>query len=152
MTAAPRTRMNRAWWVFSAAGVLTFVISGLILLGGTPAPDGQSWLRDPDSIILQILVVVGAVTSVAAPAAGKLQRIGTGVEKTVDHVVNSHGGTILRDDIDELKDLVRAVRSEQKQQRQDILGIREEIGQIRKSERDQWNAIETTANRNRKET
>ncbi|MFX5785518.1 hypothetical protein ABTE36_23780, partial [Acinetobacter baumannii] len=77
-------------------------------------------------IILQILVVVGAVTSVAAPAAGKLQRIGTGVEKTVDHVVNSHGGTILRDDIDELKDLVRAVRSEQKQQRQDILGIREE--------------------------
>jgi len=144
--------MSRVWWIVSAAGVLTFLISGLILLGGTRAPDGESWLRDPDSIILQILVVVGAIISVGAPAAGKLQRIGTGVEKTVDHVVNSHGGTILRDDIDELKDLVKAVRAEQKQQRDDIIGIREEIGQIRRSERDQWNAIENTANRTRKET
>ncbi|MBN9180716.1 MAG: hypothetical protein J0J00_09250, partial [Microbacterium sp.] len=115
MSAGPVSRMSRVWWFVSAAGVLTFLISGLILLGGTRAPDGESWLRDPDSIILQILVVVGAIISVGAPAAGKLQRIGTGVEKTVDHVVNSHGGTILRDDIDELNDLVKAVRVAQKQ-------------------------------------
>ncbi|KYJ99334.1 hypothetical protein [Microbacterium sp. CH1] len=63
---------------------------------------------------------------------------------------------ILRDDIDEIRRSVKATDSrlygvEQTQnfQARDILGIREEIGQIRTSERDQWDAIETTADKRR---
>ena len=94
--------------------------------------------------------------TITSPLLPTLRSISKDTAATTHHVVNSHGDRVLRDDLDrvlsKLDDMsadVRDVRDTQRSQGRDILGLREEIGQIRQTERDQWAAIEETAGRRR---
>lgn len=135
----------------SAFGGLVAIISLVIWWGGSPAPDGTPWITDPDKIILAI---VGGFVALVSPVIPILLGIWKDTAATTEHVVNSHSDAILRDDIDELLTLARSterrvgrLESISDQQGKDVLGIRDEIGQIRRTERDQWDAIERTGGR-----
>lgn len=140
----PRSRISPWWWVVSIVGGLVCVIALVVWLGGSPAPDGGPWLAEPDKIVLAI---IAGFIGLASPVVPLLLGIRKDTAATTEHVVNSHGGTIMRDDLDEIKEIVKSVRAEQREQRRDIQGLRAEIGQIRQAERDQWDAIERTGSR-----
>jgi hypothetical protein len=149
----PRVRISWWWWAASLAGGAVFLIGVVAWLGTLRDPSsGDPWLPVP---ILVALLGLGGV--IGSPLLGWLRQIGASTAATEEHVVNSHGGTIMRDDVDEIKDAVKdtvrrlaRVEAAQEQQGKDILGMREEIGQIRRSERDQWEAIEQTGGRARR--
>lgn len=155
MTSHPSSRRRSLWWwVLFAVGVALVLFGMVAWLGGQIAPDGESYLRDPDAIILAI---IGGLVSFGSLLAPKLQKIETQTSATRNHVVNSHERN-LRDDIDEL--LAHSRHHSAKFQRiedvlanqgKDIFGIREEIGQLRRTEREQWEAIEKTGAKRRRE-
>ena len=157
---ATKTPRSPWWWVLFASGALLVVIGLVAWLCGQIAPDGTTYLRDPDAIIL---AVIGGAASITALVIPKLKAIETQTCATTEHVVNSHGSRILREDIDELlaharhhstrmkfmEDRQEQMAQRQEQQGRDMLGIRDEIGQLRRSEREQWDAIENTGPRRR---
>ena len=160
MTAPPSTatgthqtsHSNRiwvGWWVLAGIGV---VIAAAIVIVALVASLRSGRDIDPNPILLALIALLGSLGALIVP---KLNAVGKNTSQTAEHVANSHT-TNLRDDIDEIKRVVKATDSrlygvEQTQnfQARDILGIRQEIGQIRQTERDQWDAIESTANRKR---
>ena len=151
----PRTRLRLGplAWIVSSVGALVFVIGIIAWLGGMHDPHGNPWIDNPDAIIIAL---IGAVGIAIPPLVTNLRQIRRGVESTRDHVVNSHTDRNLRDDIDtilrkidSLTGRVSDISELQRDQGKDIRGLREEVGQIRQIERDQWAAIETTAARRR---
>lgn len=143
-------RIGWGWWLGAGMGVLVTVAIVAVALFASLRSGREI---DPNQIMLALIALLGSLGAVIIP---KLNAVGKNTSQTAEHVVNSHSETILRDDIDEIKRIVKAtdlriygVEQTQNFQARDILGIREEIGQIRKSERDQWDAIESTAGKSR---
>ena len=143
-------RIGWGWWLAAGVGLLVAVaVVGVALTAALRS--GRE--IDPNQIMLALIALLGSLGAVIIP---KLNAVGKNTSQTAEHVVNSHSQKNLRDDIDEIKRIVKATDSrlagvEQMQgyQARDILGIRQEIGQIRQGERDQWDAIENTASRRR---
>jgi len=148
--AAHSNRIGWGWWVVAIVGISVAVaVVGVALFASLRS--GRE--IDPNQVMLALIALLGSLGAVIVP---KLNAVGKNTSQTAEHVVNSHSQKNLRDDIDEIKRIVKATESrmhgvEQSQnyQARDILGIRQEIGQIRQTERDQWDAIESTANRKR---
>lgn len=143
-------RIGWGWWVVAGLGLAVAVaVVGVALLAALRS--GRE--IDPTQIMIALIALLGSLGAVIVP---KLNAVGKNTSQTAEHVVNSHSQKNLRDDIDDIKRIVTATDSrlygvEQMQsfQARDILGIRQEIGQIRQGERDQWDAIESTASRRR---
>lgn len=138
------------WWLAATLGTAVAVAVVTVALIASLRSGREI---DPNQVMLALIALLGSLGAVVIP---KLNAVGKNTSQTAEHVVNSHSSTILRDDIDEIKRIVIATDSRlyglertQNFQARDILGIREEIGQIRRSERDQWDAIETTASKRR---
>lgn len=147
------SKIGWGWWLAATLGTVVAVAVVTVALVASLRSGREI---DPNQVMLALIALLGSLGAVIIP---KLNAVGKNTSQTAEHVVNSHSSTILRDDIDEIKRIVKATDSrlygvEQTQnfQARDILGIREEIGQIRKSERDQWDAIETTAGKRRQNT
>jgi len=148
--AAHSNRIGWGWWLTAIVGITVAVAVVAVALFASLRSGREI---DPNQVMLALIALLGSLGAVIIP---KLNAVGKNTSQTAEHVVNSHSSTILRDDIDEIKRIVTAtdrriygVEQTQTHQAQDILGIRQEIGQIRQIERDQWNAIEDTASRNR---
>lgn len=147
---AHSNRIGWGWWVVAIVGILVAVaVVGVALFASLRS--GRE--IDPNQVMLALIALLGSLGAVIVP---KLNAVGKNTSQTAEHVVNSHSQKNLRDDIDEIKRIVQATDNriygvEQSQifQARDILGIRQEIGQLRQIERDQWDAIENTANRER---
>lgn len=144
------SRIGWGWWLTAIVGLSVAVAVVAVALFASLRSGREI---DPNQVILALIALLGSLGAVIIP---KLNAVGKNTSQTAEHVVNSHSSTILRDDIDEIKRIVKATDSrlygvEQTQnfQARDILGIRQEIGQIRQTERDQWDAIESTASRKR---
>ncbi|WP_126893391.1 hypothetical protein [Microbacterium sp. HSID17254] len=144
------SKIGWGWWLAATVGAAVAVAVVVVALVASLRSGREI---DPNQVMLALIALLSSLGVVIIP---KLNAVGKNTSQTAEHVVNSHSSTILRDDIDEIKRIVKATDSrlaglEQTQnfQARDILGIREEIGQIRKSERDQWDAIETTAGKRR---
>ena len=142
-------KISWGWWVTAIVGLSVAVAVAVALIASLRSEREI----DPNQVMLALIALLGSLGAVIIP---KLNAVRKNTSQTAEHVVNSHSSTILRDDIDEIKRIVKATDSrlygvEQTQnfQARDILGIRQEIGQIRQTERDQWDAIESTANRKR---
>jgi flagellar motor component MotA len=142
-------RIGWGWWLTAIVGLSVAVAVVAVALFASLRSGREI---DPNQVMLALIALLGSLGAVIIP---KLNAVGKNTSQTAEHVANSHT-TNLRDDIDEIKRIVQATDSrlygvEQSQnfQARDILGIREEIGQIRKTERDQWDAIENTASRKR---
>lgn len=148
---AHSNRIGWGWWLIAFVGIFVAVaVVGVALFASLRS--GRE--IDPNQVMLALIALLGSLGAVIVP---KLNAVGKNTSQTAEHVVNSHSEANLRDDIDEIKRIVKATESrmqgvEQSQnyQARDILGIRQEIGQLRQTERDQWDAIESTANRKRK--
>lgn len=143
-------RIARVWWVVAAIGGGSAVAIVTVALVASLRSGREI---DPNQIMLALIALLGSLGALIVP---KLNAVGRNTSQTAEHVANSHT-TNLRDDIDEIKRIVKATDSRlygveqmQSYQARDILGIRQEIGQIRQGERDQWDAIENTASRTRK--
>lgn len=147
--AAHSSRIGWGWWLTAIVGITVAVaVVGVALFASLRS--GRE--IDPNQVMLALIALLGSLGAVIIP---KLNAVGKNTSQTAEHVANSHT-TNLRDDIDEIKRIVKAtdsriygVEQTQRFQARDILGIRQEIGQIRETERDQWDAIENTASRNR---
>lgn len=147
---AHSNRIGWGWWAVAIVGIsIAVAVVGVALFASLRS--GRE--IDPNQVMLALIALLGSLGAVIVP---KLNAVGKNTSQTAEHVVNSHSEKNLRDDIDEIKRIVKATESrmqgvEQSQnyQARDILGIRQEIGQIRQIERDQWDAIEDTASRNR---
>ncbi|MEV8167328.1 hypothetical protein AB0O70_05330 [Microbacterium paraoxydans] len=144
------SKIGWGWWLAATLGTAVAVAVVTVALIASLRSGREI---DPNQVMLALIALLGSLGAVIIP---KLNAVGKNTSQTAEHVVNSHSSTILRDDIDEIKRIVKAtdlrlygVEQTQNFQARDILGIREEIGQIRKSERDQWDAIETTAGKRR---
>jgi len=143
-------RIGWGWWTAAILGLIVAVaVVGVALVAALRS--GRE--IDPNQIMLALIALLGSLGAVIIP---KLNAVGKNTSQTAEHVVNSHSEKNLRDDIDEIKRIVKVTDSrlygvEQTQnfQARDILGIRQEIGQIRQGERDQWDAIENTASKTR---
>ncbi len=149
----PRQRLSPWWWVASIVGLVVVLVGLVAWLAMLRTPTGERWLTEP-----VLIIVAGGLVGVGSPVLGSILRISSSVAATEEHVVNSHSTRNLRDDIDELLALARSTEQrvgsvEQAQERhgRDILGIRDEIGQLRRTEREQWAAIEQTADRRRQQ-
>lgn len=136
------------WWILFFLGLFVAIVSIIVWMGATNAADGDPLLENPGALVLAL---ISGVTSIAALVIPKLSAIGNNTAQTAQHVVNSHTERNMRDDIDELKrgvdSLIILAKSQGQRlsdQSRDILGIRQELGQIRQTERDQWEAIEDT--------
>lgn len=147
------SKIGWGWWLAATLGTAVAVAVVTVALIASLRSGREI---DPNQVMLALIALLGSLGAVIIP---KLNAVGKNTSQTAEHVVNSHSSTILRDDIDEIKRIVKAtdlrlygVEQTQNFQARDILGIREEIGQIRKSERDQWDAIETTAGKRRQNT
>lgn len=143
------SKIGWGWWLAAIVGAAVAVAVVVVALVASLRSGREI---DPNQVMLALIALLSSLGAVIIP---KLNAVGKNTSQTAEHVANSHT-TNLRDDIDEIKRIVKATDSrlhgvEQTQnfQARDILGIREEIGQIRKSERDQWDAIETTAGKRR---
>lgn len=150
-TGAHQTHTSKIrWWWWVLSGSLAFVgfVALVLWLSATNNPQGKPWLENPTSLVIALLALVGSLISVLVP---KLSRINTNSAQTAQHVVNSHSGRILRDDIDQIKTMLGHVADTQLHQGRDILGMREELGQIRGAQREQWQAIEDTNSKLRKD-
>lgn len=126
-----RGRINPWWWVLSGAAALTSIISLVVWFGGQIAPDGESYLLNPDAIVLAI--ISGAV-SISAPLIPAVVGIRKDTAATTQHVVNSHGDRNLRSDIDSALALLgeALVRLEVLDDvRKDVAGMRAEFRQLR---------------------
>ncbi|WP_455904733.1 hypothetical protein [Microbacterium sp.] len=147
---AHSNRIGWGWWVVAIVGISVAVaVVGVALFASLRS--GRE--IDPNQVMLALIALLGSLGAVIVP---KLNAVGKNTSQTAEHVVNSHSQKNLRDDIDEIKRIVKAtdyriygVEQSQGFQARDILGIRQEIGQLRQTERDQWDAIESTANRKR---
>lgn len=147
---AHSNRIGWGWWVVAIVGIFVAVaVVGVALFASLRS--GRE--IDPNQVMLALIALLGSLGAVIVP---KLNAVGKNTSQTAEHVVNSHSQKNLRDDIDEIKRIVKAtelrmhgVEQSQGYQARDILGIRQEIGQMRQTERDQWDAIESTANRKR---
>lgn len=147
---AHSNRIGWGWWVVAIVGILVaLAVVGVALFASLRS--GRE--IDPNQVMLALIALLGSLGAVIIP---KLNAVGKNTSQTAEHVVNSHSQKNLRDDIDEIKRIVIAtdyrmygVEQSQSFQARDILGIREEIGQLRQTERAQWDAIESTANRER---
>ncbi|MFK4760289.1 hypothetical protein ACI3KS_05075 [Microbacterium sp. ZW T5_45] len=145
-------RIARVWWVVAAiGGGIAVAIVGVALVASLRS--GRE--IDPNQIMLALIALLGSLGALIVP---KLNAVGKNTSETAEHVVNSHTQKNLRDDIDEVLQIVKAtatrmtgIEETQRFQSRDILGIRQEIGQIRQSEREQWDAIETTDRRTRRQ-
>jgi len=144
------SKIGWGWWLAAIVGAAVAVAVVVVALVASLRSGREI---DPNQVMLALIALLSSLGAVIIP---KLNAVGKNTSQTAEHVVNSHSSRILRDDIDEIKRIVKATDSrlygvEQTQnfQARDILGIRDEIGQIRKSERDQWDAIETTAGKRR---
>lgn len=136
-------RIWPGWWVLAGIGALIAVaIVGVALWAS--ARSGRE--IDPNQILLALIALIGSLGALIVP---KLNAVGKNTSQTAEHVVNSHTQKNLRDDIDELLRIVRLLQQGQQYQGRDIVGLREEIGQLRQSERAQWDAIESTDRRRR---
>lgn len=150
-TTAHSSKISWVWWVFAGVGLIVTVgIVGVALFVSLRSDRPL----DPNQVMLALIALLGSLGALIVP---KLNAVGKNTSQTAEHVVNSHTKTILRDDIDEIKRMgvstaARMGQLEQamSHQSRDIIGIRQEIGQIRQIERDQWDAIESTASRRRK--
>lgn len=148
---AHSNRIGWGWWVVAIVGISVAVaVVGVALFASLRS--GRE--IDPNQVMLALIALLGSLGAVIVP---KLNAVGKNTSQTAEHVVNSHSQKNLRDDIDEIKRLVIGVDNRMNGVEQshgylarDILGIRQEIGQIRQTERDQWDAIESTASRNRR--
>lgn len=138
------------WWWWALSGGLAFVgvVALIFWLSATNGPHGKPWLDNPTPLVVAVLGLVGAFIT---PLVPKVSNISTNSAQTAQHVVNSHGGRILRDDVDDIKAMLSRVIDAQTHQGLDIRGLREELGHIRKIERDQWKAIEDTNSKLRKD-
>ena len=145
----PPQKQNPLWLVLAVILALFAVGSIIVWLGTQHSSDGSPLIQDAGGLLGAIVAALGAIAAAAIPTLRKIQ---ASTQKTEEHVVNSHGATNLRDDIDDIKAGISAIAHAQeeqgkvqREQGKDILGLRQEIGQIRKTERDQWEAIEDTA-------
>ncbi|MGO4488139.1 hypothetical protein [Microbacterium sp. 2RAF4] len=143
-------RIGWGWWLTAIVGLSVAVAVVAVALIASLRSGREI---DPNQVMLALIALLGSLGAVIIP---KLNAVGKNTSQTAEHVVNSHSQKNLRDDIDEIKRIVKATESrmhgvEQSQnfQARDILGIRQEIGQIRQTERDQWDAIESTAGKHR---
>lgn len=142
-------RIGWGWWVVAAiGGAVAVAIVGAALIASLRS--GHE--IDSTAVMLALIALLSGIAALVVP---KLNAVGRNTSETAEHVSNSHS-TNLRDDIDEIKriSLATAARMGQLEQTmsyqaRDMLGIRDELGQIRKSERDQWDAIENTDRRQR---
>lgn len=146
-------RIGWGWWLTAIVGLSVAVAVVAVALFASLHSGREI---DPNQVMLALIALLSSLGAVIIP---KLNSVGKNTSQTAEHVVNSHSSTILRDDIDDIDEIKRIVTAtdrriygvEQTQTHQalDILGIRQEIGQIRQTERDQWEAIESTASRKR---
>lgn len=146
-----KTKIRWWWWALFLGGLLVSMASAIIWVGSLNTADGDPLLENPGALLSTL---IGGVTSIVGIIVGKLNAIGGDTAQTKNHVVNSHGDIILRDDLDEIKSDMKRVLHIQATQgvdlsdmRRDMLGVREELSQIRKTEREQWDAIEETASK-----
>lgn len=144
-----KARISPWWWALAGAGALVMVVSLILWLGAAKNEAGKPWIDSPTPIVVAIIAGMSSIGAVVIP---KLQAIGNNTSQTAEHVVNSHTGTILRDDVDKvlrkLDDLAGGMQQMQKVQglqQQDMILFREELGQFRKSDHAQWAEIESTA-------
>jgi flagellar motor component MotA len=143
-------RIGWGWRVGAGVGLLVAVAVVVVSLIAALRSGREI---DPNQIMLALIALLGSLGALIVP---KLNAVGKNTSQTAEHVVNSHSQKNLRDDIDEIKRLSHAtaarltsIEAVQSHQSRDILGLRQEIGQIRQSERDQWDAIESTASKTR---
>lgn len=138
----PPTKVHPVWIILAVVFGIVFVFSLIIWLGSARTDDGDPIIQDAGPILTAVVSGLFALAAVIIPI---LLKIRSSTSKTEEHVVNSHGSTILRDDIDELKRGISSIITVQRQQGKDILGIRDELGSLRQTDRQQWEALEDTA-------
>lgn len=138
----PTVHSNRiawGWWLVAGVGG---AVTLAIVVGAVFGALRSGREIDPNTMFGALLTFLATIAALIVP---KLNAVGKNTSQTAEHVVNSHSQTNLRDDIDVLKRGIERIAEVQEHQGSDIRGMRAEIGQIRKTERDQWDAIESTA-------
>lgn len=148
----PTQHSNKIWVGWRVLAGIGGGVAVAIVVAALVASLRSGHEIDSTAVMLALIALLSGIAALVVP---KLNAVGKNTSQTAEHVANSHT-TNLRDDIDEIKriSLATAARMGQLEQTmsyqaQDMLGIRQEIGSLRKTERDQWDAIENTDRRQR---